>query len=224
MMKKNESKKKAFRLILNFAIIIAIIFLIALLLSWENITRFFARLGLVPPITIMGVEEEFTYTIPSSELQAGESVAYYSFANDTSGNWNETNRTLPLRTFIVIYPEDITSIEILDFTGAPAIPPEIPQGQAFSVQINITNDRASPVFNPKVTYQIKNPDDTVTMRVASSSPAIHDSGQDLSFSQGFDTAGYPKGTYTVEGRVITNWAMLGGFRIAYTETTTFDVV
>gem|GEM_PF-5341547 len=43
------------------------------------------------------VTETFIHTIPKEDLNIGEVVAYYSFANDTSGNSNTT----PYQTFVV---------------------------------------------------------------------------------------------------------------------------
>jgi hypothetical protein len=62
----------------------------------------------------MGIMEgpiPFTHTIPKEQLSAGEVVGYYSFANDTNGNFNMTNMTEPIRYFVVEAPTTTTTVE-----------------------------------------------------------------------------------------------------------------
>jgi hypothetical protein len=89
--------KKLNRTIFYFASVILIIFLISIFMFpeiSENISKLL-RLGIVTmgegPIT-------FTHVIPASQLRTpGTIVEYFSFASDTSGNYNETQH----RYFIV---------------------------------------------------------------------------------------------------------------------------
>ncbi len=68
------------------------IFLLAILL-YPEVPRTLSRLGIMPLIG----RKTFSHTIPASELNAGEVVAYYSYAEDTSGN----EETTEIKSFIV---------------------------------------------------------------------------------------------------------------------------
>lgn len=193
-----------------------------MVLSWLNITKFLTRLGIGPPIGIME-EQEFTYTIPSSQLQPGMVVGFYSFANDTSGNSNTTNSTPGVfRTFRAIYPEELIEIEILNSSLLPDT--EIKQGSPFNVRVKINNSRVSDV-DPWLSFQIVNPDGTVTKPLMGVGIGSHHPGQLLTQRVEFTTSDLSPGTYTAEVRILNNnWGRLGGFIIAYSKSKSFDVV
>jgi len=214
-MKRDE----AIRALLPFLITLIFIFLMAAF-SWDFISRLFARLGLVPPIVITAEQREFTYTIPSSNLIAGRVVGYYTIANDSAGNVNMTNMTEPIRTFLVIYPEEIINIQILNSSFLPSA--SISQGSDFWVNVTINNLRTSDV-SPLVTIQIINPDGSVTEPLAGNRQDTHQPSELVSTQQLYHTVDLSTGTYTAEARVITDWARTG-FKIAYTQNTTFDIV
>ncbi len=217
-----EKKEKQVRVVLSFIVVFIVIFLISMVLSWLNITKFLTRLGINPPMAIMAEEQNSTYTISSSQLQPGMVVGFYSFANDTSGNWNVTNMTEPIRIFRVIYPEDVIEMEILNSSLLPDT--EINQGSPFNVRVKINNSRVSDV-NPLLSFQIINPDGTVTKPLMGVGIESHQPGQLLTQRVEFTTSDLSPGTYTAEARILNNnWGRLGGFNIAYTKHTTFDVV
>lgn len=193
-----------------------------MLLSWQNITKFFARLGVTPTIGVMAEEQNLTLTIPSSQLQPGMVVGFYSFANDTTGNWNMTNMTEPIRTFRIIYPEEVNEIEILNSSLEPDT--QIKQGSSFNVRVRINNSRISDV-DPLLSFQIINPDGTVTKPVKGIGIESHQPDQVLTQRMEFTTTDLSTGTYTAEVRILNNnWGRLGGFNIAYTNSTTFDII
>jgi len=93
---KKRKLSGKFKTVLTFTTVILIIFLISMLLFPEipeRISKTLMRLGIIP----MAVSREFTHTIPASNLDVGEVVGYYSYANDSLGNENTTEN----RTFIV---------------------------------------------------------------------------------------------------------------------------
>jgi len=103
--KRSKKFKNKFEKFLSFVIVILIIFLISLILFPEiprNISRVLERLEIIP---MAFPPKTFTHEIPASNLDVGEVVWYYSFANDTSGNWNETiNKSFFVRTIFDAEP------------------------------------------------------------------------------------------------------------------------
>jgi hypothetical protein len=100
------------KIILPFLGLVVSIFILSILLFPEvsrNISRTFSRLGIIP----LGPIKTFSHTIPASNLNSGEVVGYYSFANDTSGNENMTE----IRTFLV-QPVEVVTTE-------PSVPEKI---------------------------------------------------------------------------------------------------
>jgi hypothetical protein len=215
-MKKNESKnkKRGLRVILPFVIIVISIFLIAVLLSWSGINRFFARLGFGPPIKITVVQKEFTYTIPSSQLVAGKVINYYSSANDTSGNENTTI----IKSFKVIYPENITHIHIENETNYPT--GTIKHGHQLYVSFNITNERASGVTRRYI-VQLVDPDGKITQSINSNRMTVS-SGQEEENDVSFTAEKI--GTYKAQVFIWTDWASQSGFPIASSEIKAFNSV
>jgi hypothetical protein len=212
-----ENKGKRFKVILFFVILIVIIFLMAVSLSWKKISRLFFPLGLGPPIGIMAVQE-FTYTIPSSQLSPGKVVGYYSFANDTSGNWNTTNTTPEMfSTFTVIYPENITDIHIENEINEPN--GTIQHGHQFYVSFNITNKRTSDVTRRYI-VEVFDPEGIVVQPIVSSRTTVNPGKEeeiDVSY------VAEKVGTYTAKVFVWTDWAS-SGFPIAYGKTISFNSV
>jgi len=218
---KNKNVEKPFKMFLPFVIIIIIIFLIAVLLSWGNINRLFARLGFGPSVGIMAQQQEFTYTISSTQLSAGEVVGYYSFANDSSGNWNTTNTTPgSFRTFIVIFPENITDIHIENETHLPAT--NIIKGHQFYVSFNVSNQRTSSVTRRYI-VQVVDPDSRVTQSLVSSRTTVSPGTEgkiDVSYTA------VKSGLYTAQVFVWTGWlsAPESGFSIAPSKLTNFNSI
>jgi hypothetical protein len=94
------------KIISSFLAIVLFIFLLSISLSPEiskNISRSFSRLGIIP----VGAVKTFSHTISASELNAGDVVSYYSYANDTSGN----NNTTKIKSFTVQAVEVVTKIK-----------------------------------------------------------------------------------------------------------------
>ncbi len=92
------------KIILPFLGIVIFIFLLSIFLSPElsrNISRAFSRLGIVPRIPA----KTFSHTIPTSNLNAGEVVLYYSYANDTAENEVKTE----INSFTVQSVEAVTT-------------------------------------------------------------------------------------------------------------------
>jgi hypothetical protein len=220
-MKKNNNGERRFRMFLPFVIIVIIIFLIALLLSWQNINRFFARLGLGfgPSIGIMVIPKEVSYTIPTTQLSPGKVVGYWSFANDSYGNWNTTNTTPGVfRTFIVIYPENITSVNFTNATNYPIT--TIQLGRTFNVVVNNTNDRNSSVSR-RIIVQLIDPD--ARPIPPSSSQSTDNSGQKGQVT--FSYTAEKLGTYRANVFVWTEWISLpGNFPIAYFNSNTINSI
>jgi len=212
MLRKNKSEQRKFRVVLPFVVIVAIIFLITVSLSWQNITRFFARLGIIQPIEIAAVEEEYTHTIPSSQLRVGSIVAYYSFANDTSGNWNMTNMIEPVRTFVVIYPEDVHDMHIEDMSGNPIS--TISQGQSFNVVANVTNERTSTVTRAYI-VQLVDPDSQVTQPINYNVMSVNPGTEEKNLVGPYIAE--KTGDYTAQVFVWSNLASAGGFPIGSPE-------
>jgi subtilisin family serine protease len=71
-----------------FGLILCIIFVSILSFPevLRNISRVFMRLGIIS----MTTPQTFTHTIPASQLRGGGLFSYKSYAQDTSGYWNET--------------------------------------------------------------------------------------------------------------------------------------
>jgi hypothetical protein len=218
-MKKTKNKKveNSLRVFLPFVILIIIIFLIAISLSWKNINRFFARLSVGPSVGIMAQQQEFTYTIPWYNLSAGEVVGYWSFANDSSGNWNATNLTLPIKTFIVIYPENITAVYFTNATNYPIT--TIQLGRLFNVVSNNSNDRTSSVSR-RIIVQLIDPDGKYVP--PSSSQSSDNAGQKGQVT--FSYTANKLGTYRANVFVWTEWASLSGFPIAYSNSNTINSI
>jgi len=212
---KNNNKNKIFREVLPFLTIIIIIFLIAIFLSWKTISRLFVHLGISPLIGGMAEQKELSYTIPSSQLSAGKVVGYWSYANDTSGNFNTTNTTpVVFRTFVVIYPEDIHFLHIENNTPGNIIT-TILVGQPFRIVANVTNNRSSSVTRAYIA-QLTDPDGKVTQlpQYNIMSPAA--GAEELNYN-GFNAM--KAGTYTGQVFVWSNLASAGGFPISTPETT-----
>jgi len=213
-----ESKEKRLKLILPFVILIIVIFLIVVSLSWQKISKLLYRLGFIPEIGIMAVQKEFTYTIPSSQLSPGKAVGYYSFANDTSGNWNTTNTTPGMfSTFIVIYPENITDIHIENEINEPT--GTIQHDHQFYVSFNITNKRTSDVTRRYI-VEVFDPEGIVVQPIVSSRTTVSPGKEeeiDVSY------VAEKVGTYTAKVFIWTDWAS-SGFPIAYDKTINFNSV
>ena len=95
------------KIISSFLVIVLFIFLLSISLSPElsrNMSRTFSRLGIIP----VGPVITFSHTIPASELNAGDVVSYYSYANDTTGNSNTTE----IKSFTVQAAEVATTVSI----------------------------------------------------------------------------------------------------------------
>lgn len=211
---KNKNEKKITRVILPFAIIIIIIFLITILLSKGNINRFLVHLGIAPQVGIMAVQQEFTYTIPASQLSSGKVVGYYSFANDTSGNRNFTNSTPgAVSFFIVIYPEDIHHQHIEDMSGNTIS--SVSSGQSFRIVANVSNNRTSSVTRTYI-VQLVDPDGKVTQPINSNIMSVG-TGTEEKNLVGPYLAQKP-GIYTAQVFVWSNMASAGGFPIASPES------
>ncbi len=223
---ENNNKEKRFRVILPFAIIIIIIFSIAVSLSWQNITRFFARLGIVPYVEIMVEEKEFTYTINFSEtpIPPESVVGYYSFANDTFGNWNMTNCTdpgicpqiVPLRTFTVIYPENITEVQTLNTSDDPIT--QIKLGRNFKLQTKVKNNREGDV-SPLIIHQLKRPNGMVKTLYAQQ-PLLNP-GEETPYTTQY--LAEETGFYTLESFVWTDWPPTG-VPVAHYENKTIECI
>ena len=100
------------KIISSFLAIVLFIFLLSIYLSPEiskNMSKTFSRLGIIP----VGPVITFSHTISASELNAGEVVSYYSYANDTSGNEAKTK----INSFTV------QSVEVV--TTVPSVPKKI---------------------------------------------------------------------------------------------------
>jgi len=213
-MKKNKNKTKNYKIVLPFLTIIIIIFLIAIFLSWKTISRLFVHLGISPLIGGMAEQKELSYTIPSSQLSAGKVVGYWSYANDTSGNFNTTNTTpVVFRTFIVIYPEDIHDLHIENMGGGTIT--IVSQGQQFRVVANVTNNRSSPVTRTYIS-QVVDPDGKVT-QLPTYNIMTPPQGAEEKNLNGYTA--FKTGTYTVQVFVWSNLASSGGFPISSPETT-----
>ena len=212
------SKGKRFKVILSFVILIIIIFLIAVSLSWQKISKLLYQLGFIPEMGIMAVQKEFTYTIPSSQLIPGKVVGYYSFANDSSGNWNTTNTTPEVfSTFKVIYPENVTDIHIENETNEPT--GTIQHGHQFFVSFNVTNERTSDVTRRYI-VEVFNPVGIVVQPIVSSRTTVSPGKEeeiDVSY------VAEKVGTYTAKVFIWTDWAS-SGFPIAYGKTISFNSV
>jgi len=97
---------RAPRIISSFLSIVIFIFLLSIFLSPElsrNISRTFSKLGIIS----LGPIKTFSHTILASELNAGEVVGYYSYANDTAGNFDMTE----IKSFTV-QPAEVVSKKI----------------------------------------------------------------------------------------------------------------
>jgi hypothetical protein len=225
---KNKNQVKKVRVILPFIVIIIIVFLIAILLSWKNITRYFARLGIVPEVGIMVTPPTpFIYTIPSSDLKVGSVVHYWSFANDTSGNSNTTNSTPGVfKTFIVIYPENITRIVISATPGGPAVT-QIPKNNNVYVRVYFNNSRTKDVY-AYLTFQVIDPNGVVVKPLDSGSQSPHIPGMENWKDQSYSTTSnewFVGNNYKVEVRVFNDtWGLGGGFRISNTINATFNII
>jgi len=214
--KKSNEKEKPLRVALPFMIVIFIIFSLAILLSWASITRFFARLGFGPTIGILAVQKEFNYTIPSSQLRPGQVVGYYSWANDTYGNESISI----IKTFKVIYPENITDLHIENETNNPVT--KIQLGHTFYVSFNLTNERTSDVTRMYI-VQLIDPDSKVVMPIQSEINTISP-GQEEKIDENY--VAEKMGTYTAQVFVWTDWVSADspGFPIAYSKSINFDCV
>ncbi|MCX6821889.1 MAG: hypothetical protein NTW30_03880 [Candidatus Aenigmarchaeota archaeon] len=105
------------KIISSFLAIVLFIFLLSIFLSPElsrNMSRTFSRLGIIP----VGPVITFSHTILASELNAGDVVSYYSYANDTSGN----NNTTEIKSFTVQAIEVVTKIK-----KPPEVTPPTPE-------------------------------------------------------------------------------------------------
>ena len=95
--------------ILAFLGIVILIFFFSIFLFTDlqvNISRVLSRLGIIPLAHV----KTFSHTIPASKLSTGETVAYYSYANDTSGNEAKTE----IKSFTVQLNEVVSEkIEII---------------------------------------------------------------------------------------------------------------
>jgi len=110
---KKIKLKSELKTIVNFITIILVIFLISMVLFPEiprNILRML-RLAIVPMVF---PPKTFTHKIPAENLDGGEVVAYYSFANDTSGN----DKMTEIMTFTV--EEEVTSTSTVSSTTTPS--------------------------------------------------------------------------------------------------------
>jgi len=213
-MKKNKNKTKNYKIVLPFLTIIIIIFLIAIFLSWKTISRLFVHLGISPLIGGMAEQKELSYTIPSSQLSAGKVVGYWSYANDTSGNFNTTNTTpVVFRTFIVIYPEDIHDLHIENMSGGTIT--TVSQGQQFRIVANVTNNRSSSVTRTYIS-QIVDPDGKVT-QLPSYNIMTAPQGTEEKNLNGYTA--FKTGTYTAQVFVWSNLASAGGFPISTPDST-----
>jgi len=106
----NPMKAKGIsKIVLPFLVLVISIFLLSILLFPEvsrNISLSLSRLGILP---LRGLRT-FSHTIPASELDAGEVVGYYSYANDTAGNEATSGiKTFTVQTGEVILEEIETS-------------------------------------------------------------------------------------------------------------------
>ena len=147
-------------MILPLVVIILLIFLLTVSLSLKNITRFFARLGIVPSpgVGIMAfLPKNFTYTIPASQLAPGSVVGYSSNATDTAGNPNTTN----IATFTVVYPETIHDLHFKNTSGSTIT--SIHQNELFYIEFNITNVRERVGYNRAYFIQLKDPDGVISI-------------------------------------------------------------
>jgi len=219
-MKRVENKRdETIRVMLPFLIMIVITFLIAVSLSWGIIFRLFARLGFGPPIGIMA-EQNFSYTIPSSQLQVGSVVGYYSFANDSAGNQNMTNMTGPVRTFKVIYPENITDIHIENENNK--ITSSIQQGHHFYVFFNITNERSSDVTRRYI-VQLVDPDGKITQSIFHNNKTVSPGQEEKKYETFIANK---LGNYKAQVFIWTDWASVNpaGFPIASSEEINFESV
>jgi glutamine cyclotransferase len=73
----------------------------------RNISRTFSKLGIIP----IGPIKTFSHTILASELKVGETVSYYSYANDTAGNEAKTEiKSFTVQTVEVVSKKIETSI------------------------------------------------------------------------------------------------------------------
>jgi len=100
------------KIVLPFLGLVIAIFFLSILLFPEvarNISTSFLRLGIIP----IGAMKTFSHTIPASELNVGEVIGYYSYANDTAGNEDRTE----IKSFTVQTIEGITT--------EPSVPAEI---------------------------------------------------------------------------------------------------
>lgn len=220
-MKKSKSKEKGVRVILPFVVIILLIFLMVVSLSWEEITKFFARLGIVPLVEIMEFPPtEFTYTIPSSDLRAGRVVGYFSNATDTSGNPNAT----VTKTFKVIYPENVNAVQILDASYIPVT--QINKGSDFFVRVTINNSRLSDV-DAWIIFQVLDPNGDAVEPLTGVSQYSHTPGVVQTIDKSYSTTSdnfFVGNGYTAEVRVFNQtWGVLGGFKICTTRSATFDI-
>ena len=228
-MKKNKNKniETKVKVLLPFVIIVIIIFLVVISLSWKNITRLFVRLGIGPTIGILATPPtNFTYKIPSSDLRAGTVVHYWGFANDSTGNTNTTNSTPGVfRSFTVIYPETITSVEILNSSLIPNT--RINKNQNFYVRMKLNNSRMSNV-DAWISFQILDPNGVVVKPLDSSTQYSHTSGSEQIAQIGYTTTSsewFIGNGYTAEVRIFNyTYGISGGFRICTTRNATFDIV
>jgi hypothetical protein len=99
------------KIALPFLGIVIFVLLLSIILSPEisrNISKSLAKLGIIPVVYM----KTFSHIITASKLHADEVVAYYSFANDTTGNSNTTE----IKNFIVqaieITPKEIETVSV----------------------------------------------------------------------------------------------------------------
>jgi len=89
--RKNLNLRGKFEMGLLLIFVIFFVFLFSIILFPEtsrDISRILTRLGIIP---MAFPPKTFNHEIPASNLDVGEVVWYYSFANDTSGNENTTD-------------------------------------------------------------------------------------------------------------------------------------
>lgn len=98
---KLKKLKKLNKVMLYFVCIIVIIIVISVFM-FPKISKNISNLSRLGIFQILGGPTTFTHLIPGSQLNTpGMVVGYYSFANDSAGNYNMTNMTVPIKTFIV---------------------------------------------------------------------------------------------------------------------------
>ena len=99
------------RIVLPFIGLVISILLLSILLFPEvprSISRALSRLGIMP----WGRLKTFSHTVPASNLDVGEVVAYYSFANDSAGNEDMTEiKSFTVQAVEVVSEEKEEEIE-----------------------------------------------------------------------------------------------------------------